>query len=162
MVMPDSQRYPWNLYLINNVKNILAFVKKKSFFLNYNYWYQINTWADKAFTCTIPLWIGHRHLCIRLFNNMTWNATARGTTSAPPSVRGEGPRLVAKEWRTGAGPEGGVAESARRGLSELGVGMMGPDLPVFNPSVSNLEKLSDLEPEYIYSYSFISFIILAF
>ena len=55
-----------------------------------------------------------------------------------------------------------MAESARRGLSELGVGMMGPDLPVFNPSVSNLEKLSDLEPEYISNYSFISFIILAF
>ena len=66
-------------------------------------------------------------------------------------MRGEGPLLVAKELSTGAGPEGGVAESARRGLSELGVGMMGPDLKFFKPSVSNLEKLSDLEPE-IFKY----------
>ena len=39
----------------------------------------------------------------------SWKATARGTTSAPPNVRGEGPLLLAKELvgREGAGPGGG-------------------------------------------------------
>jgi hypothetical protein len=61
-------------------------------------------------------------------------------------VRGEGPLLVAKEGRGGAGPRGGVLESARRGESDVGVGIKGPDLPTFIPSTSSLEKLSDFEP----------------
>ena len=31
MTMPDSQRYPWNLYLIDNVEDIVVFLDLKCF-----------------------------------------------------------------------------------------------------------------------------------
>ena len=45
----------------------------------------------------------------------SWKATARGTLSAPPTAKGEGPRLGARcGCRTGGGPDGGPpGESGR-------------------------------------------------
>ena len=78
MAMPDLQQYPWNLYLINNVEEIVVFqVKKylisiipicfpgiemlKSFlerthfwkFHNFKHWYLIHTWLNKVFKVTV-------------------------------------------------------------------------------------------------------------
>ena len=74
MAMPDSRRYPWNLYVINNVEDILFFkfkiipifsctkneqllFKKPQLkiisFQNYKHWYLIHTWSEKAFKGTV-------------------------------------------------------------------------------------------------------------
>ena len=70
MTMPDSQRYPWNLYLINSVEEFVVFsicfpaVEMRLSLLetthieiirfqNHNQWYLIQTWSDKAFKSTV-------------------------------------------------------------------------------------------------------------
>ena len=78
MAMPDSQGYPWNLYLINNVEDILVFQTRKvlnsdnffhasknqemrillsqmkiNCFNNQKYGYLMYSWSDKAFKSSI-------------------------------------------------------------------------------------------------------------
>ena len=48
-----------NQYLINNVEDIVVFLG----FQNYNHWYLIHIWLDKALRVT--LWIGHCNLCMQ-------------------------------------------------------------------------------------------------
>ena len=78
MAMSDSQWYPWKLYLINNVEDIIVFLglrkfnsyacsgsknarvnsvknmqlKKISFWM-YKHGYLIHTWSDEAFKSTV-------------------------------------------------------------------------------------------------------------
>ena len=75
MAMSDSQRYPWNRYLSNNVEEIVVFLGLKCLILiiqkcfptvekpqskiisfqNYQHWYPGHTWSDKAFQGTLNL-----------------------------------------------------------------------------------------------------------
>ena len=70
MAIPDSQRYPWNIYLINifqglKVINLYFFATEMRMlllwelaiennqFLNNKYLYLIHTWLDTSFSGTI-------------------------------------------------------------------------------------------------------------
>jgi len=88
--MPDSQRYPWNIYLINNIvyfpfwKVIQMFSRSRNAqvtfvvnpqlkiisFLNYKHWYLTYTWSEKAFKGTVV----NREIedRLKLFNLPIW------------------------------------------------------------------------------------------
>ena len=91
MTLSDLQRYPWNLYFINNVEDIVIFLGLKVFNsdnsfmftcsfkitvvekqqlktienyqLNELYWYTICIF-DLTKLLRVPLWIGNCHLCM--------------------------------------------------------------------------------------------------
>ena len=89
MTQSDLQRYPWNLYLINNVEDIVIFLGLKVFnsdnsfmftcsfritvvekpqlktisLMYYKHLYQICIF-DLTKLLRVPLWIGNCHLCM--------------------------------------------------------------------------------------------------
>ena len=54
---PDSQRYPWNLYLTINMEYICFCGREPTTENNRNYKHQylIHTWSDKAFKGRVPI-----------------------------------------------------------------------------------------------------------